>query len=105
MYLGRIVEIGDVEEVFTHPRHPYTHALLSAVPIPDPERERSKTRVLLQGDTPSATADDQGCRFRARCPRYKALDPGVRTDCDTIDPELTGAGVTDLQNACHHPLS
>jgi len=105
MYLGRIVEIGEVEEVFRHPRHPYTHALLSAVPIPDPERERNKTRVLLQGDTPSATAEVQGCRFRARCPRYKALDPGERADCDTVDPELTGDGVTDLQNACHHPLS
>jgi peptide/nickel transport system ATP-binding protein len=104
MYLGRIIEIGEVEQVFTRPRHPYTHALLSAVPIPDPEREHNKTRVLLQGDTPSPAAIPSGCRFRTRCPVYKTLEASRRERCDRVDPELAGNGVTAAACACHYPL-
>jgi peptide/nickel transport system ATP-binding protein len=103
MYVGRIVEIGEVERIFRRPSHPYTRALLSAVPIPDPERERNKSRVLLHGDSPSARTTLTGCRFRTRCPTYKALDEAQRTRCDRDDPELKGDGVTDVQRACHYP--
>jgi peptide/nickel transport system ATP-binding protein len=104
MYLGRIVELGDVERIFTHPRHPYTRALLSAVPIPDPALERKKTRIILTGDPPSATQTIRGCRFRTRCPKYKTLNVEQQTRCDEDDPSLTGDGVTDVVSACHYPM-
>jgi peptide/nickel transport system ATP-binding protein len=103
MYLGRIVEIGEVEQVFNHPRHPYTRALLSAVPIPDPEIERRKTRVLLKGDIPSAKATIEGCPFRSRCPTYRTLDSEQQVRCERDDPPLTRDGVTDAASACHYP--
>jgi peptide/nickel transport system ATP-binding protein len=103
MYLGRIVEIGDVERVFGHPRHPYTRALLSAAPIPDPQIERKKTRVLLRGDMPSAKAAIAGCRFRTRCPTYRALDTERQERCERDDPALKSAVVTDAASACHYP--
>ncbi len=104
MYLGRIVELGEVERVFTHPSHPYTRALLSAVPIPDPNIERGKRRTLLIGDLPSATEQLEGCRFRTRCPTYRALDDDrERAVCEHDDPKLTGDGVTDVVRACHYP--
>jgi oligopeptide/dipeptide ABC transporter ATP-binding protein len=104
MYLGRIVELGEVERVFTHPSHPYTRALISAVPIPDPKLERGKTRILLSGDLPSSAATISGCRFRTRCPTYKALGDEQRARCDRDEPSLTGRGVTDVASACHYPL-
>jgi peptide/nickel transport system ATP-binding protein len=104
MYLGRIVEIGDVERIFSHPRHPYTRALLSAVPIPDPEIERAKTRVLLKGDIPSAKMAIVGCRFRTRCPTYRVLGSEQQARCERDDPVLTSDGVTDAASACHYPL-
>ena len=73
MYLGRIVEIGATDEVFGNPRHPYTQALLSAIPLPDPQAERTRDRILLRGDLPSPTDDRPGCRFVGRCPLHQTL--------------------------------
>jgi oligopeptide/dipeptide ABC transporter ATP-binding protein len=103
MYLGRIVEIGEVERVFMHPTHPYTRALLSAVPIPDPKLERDKTRILLSGDLPTATAKIAGCRFRTRCPTYKTLSESQRARCENDEPALAPVGVTSVESACHYP--
>jgi peptide/nickel transport system ATP-binding protein len=100
VYLGRTVESGPVEEVFERPRHPYTQALLSAVPLPDPrrERERQRTRILLAGDPPSPTERYAGCRFRARCPLYADLAEEERKRCAHDVPVLEGDGA-----ACHFP--
>jgi peptide/nickel transport system ATP-binding protein len=96
MYLGRIIEIGDTDDVFNRPWHPYTQALLSAVPIPDPVRERERHRILLTGDQPSPTVHYEGCRFRSRCFRYQALPEDQTQDCRTLDPSLTDPTGTTL---------
>jgi peptide/nickel transport system ATP-binding protein len=102
VYLGRTVETGAVADVFDHPVHPYTRALLSAVPIPDPARERDRERILLTGDPPSPTEKQHGCRFRSRCPVFAGLDDDERQRCIDIEPEPTVHG-GDHTAACHYP--
>jgi len=91
MYLGRIVEIGTVDDVFSVPRHPYTKALISASPIPDPTIARSQTRTILRGDLPSPTRVPSGCRFHTRCPEAVPA-------CALNDPALRGERHA---TACH----
>nr|WP_239028419.1 ABC transporter ATP-binding protein [Pseudonocardia acidicola] len=109
MYLGRVVEIGDVDEVFAAPQHPYTQALMSAIPVPDPVIERSRERILLRGDLPSPVDPPAGCRFRTRCPLFVTLDPDRQARCIEVDPQRTpaepataGATASDHEVACHH---
>ncbi len=106
MYLGRTVETGSVEEIFEHPLHPYTQALLSAVPIPDPVKERSRERILVQGDPPSATTRQTGCRFRGRCQVFATLDETRRQTCVEVVPlpEPHWRAGTDHTAACHWPV-
>ena len=96
MYLGQIVEIGPTEEVFRRPSHPYTGALLSAVPIPDPKIAASRQRLVLQGDVPSAVEPPDACRFHTRCPK------AVAGTCDVVEPRLERRGSSAA--ACHFPL-
>ncbi|MFI5767634.1 dipeptide ABC transporter ATP-binding protein [Streptomyces sp. NPDC051658] len=102
MYLGHIVETGDTETIFSDPKHPYTRALLSAIPVPDPQRERARERVVLQGEQPSATRPPAGCVFVDRCPLYRLADEDVRRRCRTERPEPAAvAGRPGHQYACH----
>ncbi|NLW12958.1 MAG: dipeptide ABC transporter ATP-binding protein [Trueperella sp.] len=102
MYLGKLVEIGDVEAVFEAPRHPYTQALLSAIPIPDPEKERNRTRILLKGDLPSPANPPSGCRFVTRCPVYETLGAEDQATCEAAHPDLESMG-DDHEVACYFP--
>jgi len=92
MYLGRIVEIADADEVINHPMHPYTQSLISAIPIPDPNIARTRQRIPLEGDVPSPLNMPSGCSFRTRCryatercaqecPKLTEVAPGHRIAC------------------------
>ncbi|MFC7876471.1 dipeptide ABC transporter ATP-binding protein [Isoptericola sp. NPDC057391] len=101
MYLGAFVEHGEVDAVFDDPQHPYTQALLSAIPVPDPVVERGREHIVLQGDLPSPTDTIPGCAFVSRCPLYQTLDDAERAVCDTKVPALSGRTGVHV-NACHH---
>lgn len=105
MYLGRTVETGAVDEVFEHPLHPYTQALLSAVPVPDPKRERAREHILLPGDPPNPTEQQVGCRFRGRCPVFELLGASEKERCATEVPLPLphGREGQDHTAACHFP--
>jgi peptide/nickel transport system ATP-binding protein len=104
MYLGKIVEIGAVDRVFDSPRHPYTRALLSAIPVPDPQLERTRERIILQGDLPSPLQAPKGCNFATRCPVFAALPAAKQEKCLTLEPPLeAAASATDQQFACFFP--
>ncbi|QCR42837.1 peptide ABC transporter ATP-binding protein [Curtobacterium sp. SGAir0471] len=105
MYLGRTVEEGAVDEVFERPMHPYTAALMSAVPVPDPVVERSRRTILLPGDPPSPTERPTGCRFRSRCPLYAMLPESEQQRCRDEVPEKAArrGAERDHRAACHYP--
>jgi len=101
MYLGRIVEVGPPDALYAAPGHPYTRALLSAVPVPDPAAERKRRRGILKGDVPRSVNPPEGCRFHTRCWLYERL--GQPENCRTVDPDLTPvAGVDAHRAACHY---
>jgi oligopeptide transport system ATP-binding protein len=95
MYLGRIVESGPATDLYRHPLHPYSSALLSAVPIPDPKLNAARERLILEGDPPSPIDPPSGCHFHTRCPWTTDV-------CGTDDPELRELEA-DHRAACHHP--
>ena len=97
MYLGKIVEFGEQHAVYEHPTHPYTKALLSAVPLPNPKTERERNRIMLEGDVPSPVNPPSGCRFRTRC--WKAQDL-----CAQEEPMLN-VRPSGQMSACHFPES
>jgi peptide/nickel transport system ATP-binding protein len=99
MYLGSFVEHGDVDAVFDDPQHPYTQALISAIPLPDPVKERTRERIVLQGDLPSPTEELTGCRFVSRCPLHLTLDADRQRRCREVAPALVGT--PEHANACH----
>jgi oligopeptide transport system ATP-binding protein len=98
MYLGRAVELAPRNELYTAPKHPYTGALLSAVPIPDPALGRARERVVLEGDVPNPINPPSACHFHPRCPRFH------EGHCDVITPELRTIGAPGHIAACHYPL-
>jgi oligopeptide/dipeptide ABC transporter ATP-binding protein len=97
MYLGHAVEVANRDDLYEHPRHPYSGALLSAVPIPDPEKGRARRQVVLEGDVPNPINPPSACWFHPRCPRF------VEGHCDVDTPELYTFGDGHVA-ACHYPL-
>ncbi|HEX2274151.1 MAG TPA: ABC transporter ATP-binding protein [Acidimicrobiales bacterium] len=102
MYLGLIVELAGRDTIFERPAHPYTQALISAVPVPDPVKERSRPRILVRGDMPSAVNPPTGCRFRTRCQKFAAeLSESERQKCIEEPPALVDRG-HGHPAACHY---
>jgi oligopeptide transport system ATP-binding protein len=97
MYLGKIVELGPADEVYANPVHPYTEALLSAVPIPDPRANAERTERVLEGDVPSPANPPEACRFHTRCPYATEI-------CSDVEPQLEEHRRRQWA-ACHHPLN
>ncbi len=97
MYLGKVAEVAPRDVLYTEPKHPYTGALLSAVPIANPDIGRQREAVVLEGDVPSPVNPPSGCRFHPRCPRF------VEGHCDVEEPPLYGFGKGQAA-ACHYPL-
>lgn len=97
MYLGRIVELSERDEVYDHPLHPYTQALLSAIPIPNPEKEKERQRIILEGSVPSPANPPSGCHFHPRCAYATEI-------CSEVDPEFRNLGTSGQPHwvACHH---
>ncbi len=95
MYLGKVMELSPAEELYAKPIHPYTSALLSAIPIPDPRENRARSRPIVTGEPPNPISPPSGCRFHTRCPRATEV-------CRTVEPRLTEYAEGHLA-ACHHP--
>ncbi len=105
MYLGWIVETGPADDLFDGPAHPYTQALISAIPLPDPRKERARERITIIGDVPSPVAPPSGCRFRTRCPKFaEQLTDDERQRCIHDVPELVDRG-QGHPAACHYAQS
>jgi oligopeptide transport system ATP-binding protein len=96
MYLGKVVEVADRNDIYEAPQHPYTRALLSSIPVPDPDVESHRDPILLRGEIPSPVNPPSGCRFHTRCPIARV--PGV---CDETEPELEPHGRPQQRAACH----
>jgi peptide/nickel transport system ATP-binding protein len=101
MYLGGIVEVADRDDLFERSQHPYTQALISAVPIPDPAVERVREHIVLTGDVPSPANPPSGCRFRTRCWRHLELAESDRRRCVEESPTLRPAGTVGHVVSCH----
>jgi oligopeptide transport system ATP-binding protein len=97
MYLGKVVEVSPAEDLYTRPRHPYTVALLSAIPLPDPKENAAREPLVLEGDVPSPIDPPPACRFHTRCPRATEI-------CRQVEPPLIDYGRGHLA-ACHHPVN
>ena len=106
MYLGKIIEVADRKTLYSEPRHPYTVSLLSAIPIPDPEKERARQRIVLSGDVPSPANPPRGCSFHTRCPR--AQEYCVENEPGLLSQETDGGGQTgapeEHRAACFFPV-
>jgi oligopeptide/dipeptide ABC transporter ATP-binding protein len=103
MYLGKIMELTDRDVLYSTPMHPYTHALMSAVPVPDPEKSARRERILLVGDLPSPINPPSGCVFHTRCPKYReVLSEADKQQCRDVVP-LLELKEDDHFVACHFP--
>ena len=98
MYLGKVVETADRNDIYERPQHPYTKALLTSIPVPDPAVEKDRAPITLKGEIPSPVNPPSGCRFHTRCPIARV--PGV---CSEVEPPLEPHGARDQVAACHFP--